>query len=510
MPRRRRRKGSEAPRAPRPITHFRTRLGYRFRRLDLLEQALTHGSYANDYKVADYERLEFLGDAALGLVVTEIVHFDCPGWTRHRRQEAKTAIVNNESLATAGRALALPEGMRVGRGQEGEQGARSSKRILANVFEAILGAAWLDGELDAVRRIVGRAFARRFRSLGINPATRRPSIARQRVLLAPMALLRRLLRLTTPTERALGYAFHKRTMLRTATEPGASRPEPRTARRRQRRRRGRKPPAGGMDWHAQRFLGRDVLHLLIADALHARFPDWDEGRMTLARMRLLEGDFLPRLGARWRAPDGESRAGVAEALLGALYLDGGFRAARRALRTEIGRSLDEFDNPDLELLDPKTLLLNRIAQAGEAPPTYRELTKPHKDRVVVELRLPDGKIFRGTGGGVKDAEKNAAAQAVGWFRPSSKPKTGTKATAPRGGAKPPPRPANPKGALQERLAKAHKPLPIYRVLSEEGPEHDKTFHVEVLVNGRRLARGSGASKRSAEAEAAAAALAAAR
>ncbi len=511
--RKRRRRKSQAPRTRRPIDHFRTRLGHRFRRLDLLEQAMTHGSYANDHEVADYERLEFVGDAALGLVVTEIVHFDCPEWTRHRRQEAKSAIVNNESLAAAGRALALPDGLRVGRGQDGEQGARSSDRILANVFEAILGAAWLDGGLGAVRGIVGRAFGRRFRSLGINPSSSRPVIARKRLLLAPAAFLRRLLRLTTPTERALRYTFRQRAALRTAMDPGPARPERRGKGRRQRRRRGRRPPVGGMDWHAQRFLGRDVLHLLIADTLHTRFPDWDEGRMTLARMRLLEKDFLLRLGERWLAPAGDSRAGIVEALLGALYLDGGIRAPGRALRAEFRRSLDELEDPDLELLDPKTRLQNHIARAGGDPPTYRELAKPDRDRVAVSVRLEDGKTFRGVGRGIKEAEKDAAAKAFQRLRSRPAKRTSTTRTGPRrepdrthsdNGS--PPRAANPKGNLQELIVRERKSLPTYRVISEEGPEHDKTFHVEVLVDGEALARGKGPSKRSAEARAAAAAL----
>ncbi len=510
---RRRRRASEAPRAHRPIEHFRSRLGHRFRNLGLLKEALTHGSYANDYQVEDYERLEFVGDAALGLVVTEIVHFDSPSWSLHRRQEVKSSVVNNESLAAAARSLQLPDGLRVGRGQAGEQGARTSDRILANVFEAVLGAAWLDGGLDAVRRIVSRAFARRFRSLGLDPAKARRSPSPMRALLTSLALLRGLLRLTTPTERALRYAFRRPELFRTATEPAAT-PSTRRAsgRHRARRRRGHRREAGNMDWLAQRFLGRDVLHLLIADSLHRHFPEWDEGRMTLARMRFLEKDFLLRLGVDWRIADSQTSAAIVEALLGALYLDGGFRAAGRALRSAFDIELAELEKPDLELLDPKTLLQNRIAQSGGDPPAYRELSNPGGGRVAVSLRLPDGQTFRGIGRGIKEAEKNAAAKACSRLFPDHKEpaneKNGGKAGRPQTpGAKDASRPENPKGTLQEWMARERKVFPTYRVISEDGPEHDKTFHVEVLVDGRALARGSGPSKRSAEAEAAATALA---
>ena len=89
----------------RPVVEFARGLGYRFRNIDLLEEALTHGSYRNDHEVPDYERLEFVGDAALGLVVTESMHFQRPNWDGQRRQETKSELVSNHSLASAAREI---------------------------------------------------------------------------------------------------------------------------------------------------------------------------------------------------------------------------------------------------------------------------------------------------------------------------------------------------------------------------------------------------------------------
>ncbi len=495
--RRRRRTRAAPPKARRPLAFFRSRLGHRFRKLDLLERALTHGSYAHDHGVGDYERLEFVGDAALGLAVTEIFYFACPDWTLHRRQEAKSAIVNNESLAAAARTLQLPDGLRVGAGQGGEQGARSSDRILANVFEAVLGAAWLDGGLDGVRGVVRTAFDDRFESFGADPDAGPGRRSPRRLYFAAIRIVRRVLGLATPVERAMGRAFGDREPLRAAEHAS-----PRRSWRR-RGRRPRRPREERGDGGAQRFLGRDVLHLVIADALHARFPDWDEGRMTLARMRLLERDFLVRIGGAWNVEAGESRAAVVEGLLGALLLDGGLAAAKKALAPVMRPALDDLEDPNLELLDAKTLLQNRIAKAGGEPPRYREVSRPGRGHAAVVLRLADGKTFQGTGRGVKDAEKDAAAQAFRRLYSAARPDKKERPCKPSDAA---PRSENPKGALQELVAKEQREVPTYRVLAEEGPEHDKTFHVEVLVAGRALARGRGPSKRRAEAEAAAAAL----
>lgn len=546
MARRRGKRRRSAP-ARRPVSEFARSLGHSFRRTALLEQALTHGSYRHDHEVPDYERLEFLGDAALGLVVTEAMHFQRPEWTAQRRQETKSAVVSNQSLAEAARALSLDDGIRVGRGPGGDDSVRSSDRILANVFEAVLGAAYLDRGLPAARGIVAAAFARKLRRLGLEPPPASPGAGQRlarRVGALPAAVrrvLRRGLALRKRPERSLGYTFARPALLEAALAEdaapaggggrrrrggGGGRSSGRGSGRRGGRRRGpgrAAAPAAGRRGEGEasvgalRFLGRDVMQLAAADALHTRFPEWDEGRMTLARMRLQEKDFWSRLGRRWALGRGEGAAPAAEAALGALYLDGRLPAARRALRRPFAEAVEGLDDPDLELLDPKTLLQNRLAKAGRDAPRYEVLPGNSGGLVAVRIHLEGGLTENGRGRGLKEAEKDAARRALarlyGRAKRVERPGGGAAPGGGRSGAarpEPPAPPAvdNPKGALQTALVKQERRLPAYRLISESGPEHEKTYVVEVVVGNRPLARGSGSSRRKAEAAAAAAALSA--
>ncbi|MXX85740.1 MAG: hypothetical protein F4Y71_04720 [Acidobacteria bacterium] len=535
MGRRRRRRAPASDH--RPVLEFARGLGYRFQDLGLLEEALTHGSYRNDHAVADYERLEFVGDAALGLVVTESMHYQRPQWDGQRRQETKSELVSNQSLAAAARVLSLDEGIRVGRGRNAGEEVRSSDRILANVFEAVLGAAYLDGGMPAARGVLGAAFRKKLQRLRLRPPEGVPGWVRRAGSglrsIGPLGIrfARRLLLLRKRVERALGYTFASPGILAAALDAGdAGGQRSQGSRRgRKRRTRGRRAPAppspgapagaGFASRPALRFLGRDVMHLVLAEALHEHFPEWDEGRMTLARMRLQSREFTRSLNEHWLLGDGDDAAASAEAVMGALYLDGSLGAARRALGRPFATALEELRDPGLELLDPKTLLQNRLAQAGKDAPRYEPRRAPRTSRsngtVSVTLRLADGLTETGVGRGLKEAEKDAARRVLERLERRS----GRRRSRPRRGSADSPGEAterspavvaateNPKGALQEALVKKEGRLPVYRLISESGPEHEKTFVMEVLAGRRALGRGVGPSKRKAEAEAAAAALA---
>lgn len=544
MGRRRRRRAPASDH--RPVLEFARGLGYRFQDLGLLQEALTHGSYRNDHAVADYERLEFVGDAALGLVVTESMHFQRPRWDGQRRQETKSELVSNQSLAAAARALSLEEGIRVGRGRNAGEEVRSSDRILANVFEAVLGAAYLDGGMPAARGVLGAAFRKKLQRLRLKPPEGVPGWVRRAGAglrsMGPLGIriARRLLSLRKRVERAVGYTFASPGILAAALDAGdAGRHRTPGGRRgRKRRTRGRRAPSppspepsrggGFANRPALRFLGRDVMHLVLAEALHEHFPEWDEGRMTLARMRLQSREFTRTLNEHWDLGDGDDAGGAAEAVMGALYLDGGLEAARRALGRPFATALEELRDPDLELLDPKTLLQNRLAQAGKDTPRYETRRAPRNSRgdgtVSVTLRLADGLTETGVGRGLKEAEKDAARRTLERLerrsgRRRSRTRRGSAADSPGAAAGTSPAAAagtspavvaateNPKGDLQEALVKKEGRLPVYRLISESGPEHEKTFVIEVLAGRRALGRGVGPSKRKAEAEAAAAALA---
>ena len=537
MARRRRRRAPAS--SHRPVLEFARGLGYRFRDIGLLEEALTHGSYRNDHAVADYERLEFVGDAALGLVVTESMHLQGPHWDGQRRQETKSELVSNQSLAAAARTLSLDEGIRVGRGRNAGEEVRSSDRILANVFEAVLGAAYLDGGMPAARGVVGTAFRKKLQRLRLRPPEGVPGWLHRAGSgfrsIGPLGvrIARRILLLTKSVERALRYTFAHPDILTVALDAGDASQERASGDRRgkKRRARGRRGPAPRSadrgraaqtpNRPALRFLGRDVMHLVLAEALHNHFPEWDEGRMTLARMRLQSREFTLTLSQHWSLGNGDEAAATAEAVMGALYLDGSLGAARRALGRPFATALEELRDPDLELLDSKTLLQNRLAQAGKEAPRYELKRGGRSSRgegtVSVTLRLADGLVETGVGSGLKEAEKDAARRALARLERQSARRRSRGGRGPASGAESETRgqkvtpvvdaTENPKGALQEALVKKEGRLPVYRLISESGPEHDKTYVMEVLAGRRALGRGVGPSKRKAEAEAATAALA---
>lgn len=138
----------------RPTAALEERIGYRFADVTLLERALVHRSWAHDHTppVPDNERLEFLGDAVLGLIVAEQL-FETSGEDEGRLTRARAGIVRKETLAEHARTLGLGTWLRLGRGEEGS-GGRTKDSILADAFEALIGALYRDGGVDAARAFI--------------------------------------------------------------------------------------------------------------------------------------------------------------------------------------------------------------------------------------------------------------------------------------------------------------------------------------------------------------------
>ena len=118
-------------------------LGHRFARLELLERALTHASRAHEQDVASNERLEFLGDAVLDLVVSDLLMEADPIADEGQLSRARAQLVNTGSLAERARRLELDQHLRLGKSEERSDG-HEKPSILANVFEAVLGALYVD------------------------------------------------------------------------------------------------------------------------------------------------------------------------------------------------------------------------------------------------------------------------------------------------------------------------------------------------------------------------------
>jgi ribonuclease-3 len=134
-------------------------VGHRFADRDLLRKALTHASRAHEEDGGESnERLEFLGDAVLDLVVAESLFASQPTWKEGDLTRARAALVNSASLAAHARELELGRFVRLGRTEQSSTGAQKES-ILANVFEALVGAIYLDAGLDVARAFVRRVFA---------------------------------------------------------------------------------------------------------------------------------------------------------------------------------------------------------------------------------------------------------------------------------------------------------------------------------------------------------------
>jgi ribonuclease III len=133
------------------------RLGYKLESA-LLVRALTHRSYAYENGgLPTNERLEFLGDSVLGLVVTDTLYTTHPDLPEGQLAKLRAAVVNSRALAEVGRGLDLGSFIRLGRGEEGT-GGRDKASILADTLEAVIGAVYLDQGLDAASELVHRLF----------------------------------------------------------------------------------------------------------------------------------------------------------------------------------------------------------------------------------------------------------------------------------------------------------------------------------------------------------------
>ena len=136
-------------------------LGYRFHSADLLEEALRHSSFVNeqpDLNLRDNERFEFLGDAVLSLVVGHILMQRFPDLKEGDLSRIRANLVNESQLARIARSVHLGAFIRLGKGEAQTHG-RKKKSILANTFEAIIAAVYLDGGFEAAYDLIDANFS---------------------------------------------------------------------------------------------------------------------------------------------------------------------------------------------------------------------------------------------------------------------------------------------------------------------------------------------------------------
>ena len=135
---------------------FETKIGYVFKDKRLLAQAFTHRSYLNENRAAGLdhnERLEFLGDAVLELAVTKFLYTKYPEKPEGELTAYRAALVNTQSISEAGTKLGINEYLLLSRGEAKDTG-RERQIILANAFEALIGAIYLDGDYGAAQKFI--------------------------------------------------------------------------------------------------------------------------------------------------------------------------------------------------------------------------------------------------------------------------------------------------------------------------------------------------------------------
>jgi ribonuclease III len=148
------------------LAELEAALGHGFAKPELLVRALTHRSLANQQSLEDdwdvaaapgnNERLEFLGDAVLGLVVAEALYLLHPEWREGELTRVRAQLVSRQHMASVAAAIGLGNHLRLSRGED-RSGLRRKSTVLSNTMEAVIGALFLDGGLEPVK-----AFAQRF------------------------------------------------------------------------------------------------------------------------------------------------------------------------------------------------------------------------------------------------------------------------------------------------------------------------------------------------------------
>ena len=152
-------------------TRLEKKIGYTFKNRDLLIQSLTHSSHAyenRDIQSRDNEQLEFLGDSVVGIAAAEFLFFARPDLDEGELSKIKASVTSTVALARFSEIIRLDKAVLLGRGEE-RCGGRKKASILAGVFEALMGAVYLDGGRDAVKPILDQLFQDSLKRLRTGP-----------------------------------------------------------------------------------------------------------------------------------------------------------------------------------------------------------------------------------------------------------------------------------------------------------------------------------------------------
>jgi ribonuclease-3 len=152
---------------PMKLEDLEKKIGHSFTNKALLEKALTHSSYAYEReadKAADNELLEFLGDSVVGLAAADFFYSAYPDLTEGDLSKFKSTATSTLSLSELAKKLNLDKAILLGRGEE-KSGGRKKKTILADVFEAVVGAVYIDGGFETAKAFISRLLSSSFKPI---------------------------------------------------------------------------------------------------------------------------------------------------------------------------------------------------------------------------------------------------------------------------------------------------------------------------------------------------------
>ena len=170
-----------------------TKLGLEFKNKELLERALTHRSYLNEHRgegIENNERLEFLGDAVLELIISEVLFVNYPEKSEGELTNIRAAAVRTESLAAESRNLGLGEYLKMSKGEE-DSGGKDKDYLLANTFESVLGALYLDQGFEVCQQYLTRTLLKKIptiveQNLFIDPKTQAQEMIQAQFKVTPL------------------------------------------------------------------------------------------------------------------------------------------------------------------------------------------------------------------------------------------------------------------------------------------------------------------------------------
>lgn len=192
-----------------PMEPLESRILYKFRNPLLLAEALTHPSlaYESSRSHFDNQRLEFLGDAVLQLVVTEALFQKFPDFAEGQLTKLRATLVSRKALAKFAGAIALGDYVMLGKGEEAS-GGRKRQSTLADAFEALIGAIYLDSGVSSAKALILRVCEEEILSIGESPIERNPKGELQEVLqsIEPLAPVYQIIGESGPDHRRVFQA----------------------------------------------------------------------------------------------------------------------------------------------------------------------------------------------------------------------------------------------------------------------------------------------------------------